>query len=335
MEQIIISIIIICKNEELNIKRCLKSIKQERLMVTYEILLIDSCSTDNTVNIAKRFENIKIYILNPKWHHNAAIGRYVGSKLAKGKYLLFMDGDMELGKECNFTKAIEIMEAYENVIALSGILEEYIYNEKQEIIGHTQDRYRVKKLEERLDLGGVFLIKKDLLEQVGNMDITLDSEEDLDLNYRFKYMGYKLYRTPELKFIHHTKDYNSFRVLNSRFKDKRHRDLWLVTIRSAKYKCLYKHVYANRGVFMWIFTLVFTLICTMLLLFKLAKPLILICVVIVDCSLCIYKIVKNKKLKLVLMDFYHALLCLLSIFQTNSNKNMKIDLRDIQNNNQS
>jgi len=52
-----LSVIIITKNEEERIKRCLDSIKN----IATEIIVLDSGSTDNTVNIVKEYtDNVEV-----------------------------------------------------------------------------------------------------------------------------------------------------------------------------------------------------------------------------------------------------------------------------------
>ena len=53
----IFSICMIVKNEEKNLERCLRSIKQIK---NYEIIIVDTGSTDNTLKIAKS-HNSKIF----------------------------------------------------------------------------------------------------------------------------------------------------------------------------------------------------------------------------------------------------------------------------------
>jgi cellulose synthase/poly-beta-1,6-N-acetylglucosamine synthase-like glycosyltransferase len=50
-----LSVIIITKNEEKNIERCLKSVQ-----FADEIILVDSGSTDKTLEMASRFPKVKI-----------------------------------------------------------------------------------------------------------------------------------------------------------------------------------------------------------------------------------------------------------------------------------
>ena len=73
LSQPLISIIIPARNEHLNIKRCLQSIKNQSYS-NFEVIIIDDNSTDDTYKIAEqfcqnddRFSIIKINHDNPDW----------------------------------------------------------------------------------------------------------------------------------------------------------------------------------------------------------------------------------------------------------------------------
>jgi glycosyltransferase involved in cell wall biosynthesis len=87
----LVSVIIPAFNEEKNIGRLLESIKGQ----TYkkiEIIVVDDGSKDNTSDISRKFTQ-KVYI---RKHAERSIQRNFGASKAKGKYLLFLDADMEL-----------------------------------------------------------------------------------------------------------------------------------------------------------------------------------------------------------------------------------------------
>ena len=79
--------IVITKNEEVNIGRCLSSVK-----FADEIIVVDSGSTDKTVTIAKRF-NAKVY--GRKFDDYAAQRNFAVSK-ASGEWILSLDADEEI-----------------------------------------------------------------------------------------------------------------------------------------------------------------------------------------------------------------------------------------------
>ena len=79
-----ISAVIITGNEENNIKDCLKSVQWAD-----EIIVVDSESTDQTVQIAKEFTD-KVFI--KKWQGYSAQKSYAIS-LAKNEWILSLDAD--------------------------------------------------------------------------------------------------------------------------------------------------------------------------------------------------------------------------------------------------
>ena len=61
-----LSVIILTYNEELHIRRCLENVKP----IAKEVFIIDSFSTDKTLDIARKFTNV--HILQNKWENNYA-----------------------------------------------------------------------------------------------------------------------------------------------------------------------------------------------------------------------------------------------------------------------
>ncbi len=90
-----VSIIITTKNEEKNIKNCLQSIKSQSYpQEKIEIIVVDNNSTDNTVELAKKFTN---KILNKGPERSAQ--RNFGVERSSGKYILYLDTDMVLSEK--------------------------------------------------------------------------------------------------------------------------------------------------------------------------------------------------------------------------------------------
>jgi glycosyltransferase involved in cell wall biosynthesis len=85
---IYLSALIITYNEEHNIKHVL-----EDLNFADEILVVDSFSTDKTVQIAESFRNVKV---TQHAFENYAIQRNFAISLAKGEWILFIDADERL-----------------------------------------------------------------------------------------------------------------------------------------------------------------------------------------------------------------------------------------------
>jgi len=84
------SICMIVKNEEKNLERCLRSVKQCK---NYEIIIVDTGSTDNTLKIAKN-HNAKIF--KYKWNNDFSAARNKAMEYARGDWVLILDADEEL-----------------------------------------------------------------------------------------------------------------------------------------------------------------------------------------------------------------------------------------------
>lgn len=84
-----LSVIILTYNEEIHIRRCLENISP----IAKDIFIIDSFSTDKTLEIAKEFPNVQI--LQNKWENNYAKQFNWGLKNAhiQTKWILRLDAD--------------------------------------------------------------------------------------------------------------------------------------------------------------------------------------------------------------------------------------------------
>ena len=60
---------------------------------SFELIIIDDCSTDNTVNIIESYKDPRIVLLKNKENSGAAYSRNRGINAAKGDYIAFLDGD--------------------------------------------------------------------------------------------------------------------------------------------------------------------------------------------------------------------------------------------------
>ncbi len=86
-----LSCCIIAKNEERNIERCLKSI----VTASHEIILVDTGSTDHTIDIANKYG---VKVIETKWKNDFSMARNISLDNASGDWVLFIDCDEELHK---------------------------------------------------------------------------------------------------------------------------------------------------------------------------------------------------------------------------------------------
>ncbi|OAT80876.1 tetratricopeptide repeat-containing glycosyltransferase family 2 protein [Desulfotomaculum copahuensis] len=84
-----ISLCMIVKNEEQNIRRCLKSVAG----AVDEIIVVDTGSTDATAEIAREYR-ARVHFF--PWNDNFSDARNASLDLASGDWILFLDADEEL-----------------------------------------------------------------------------------------------------------------------------------------------------------------------------------------------------------------------------------------------
>ena len=88
------SIIISCFNREKFIGRAIRSAINQRSIErsSYEIIVVDDKSSDNSINIIKDYENVIHFIKNNK-NLGLPKSRNRGIKESKGKYIFMLDSD--------------------------------------------------------------------------------------------------------------------------------------------------------------------------------------------------------------------------------------------------
>lgn len=215
-----LSFIVIGQNQQRTIKACINSIfkaAEASLLKNYEVIYIDSRSSDQTVQIIKSHfrQRVKTYVLNKRM--NAAIARNVGAKAAKGDIYFFVDGDMELCPD--FLKNVFSEGQGLKYAVVSGKLMEYEYDENWNRIGIVNDRYNVTETGYRQDLGGVFAIRSEAFEAVDGFNEYWKSEEDFDLALRLAQRGIYLVRLSEYIAVHHTIHYYKLTRLLGRIRN--------------------------------------------------------------------------------------------------------------------
>ena len=89
-----ISVIIPTYNGEKTIDRAIKSVVNQEGGFDLEILICDDLSTDKTIEKAKQFPNVKIF-LNEIHTGGPNAGRNIGIKKASGDFIAFLDQDDE------------------------------------------------------------------------------------------------------------------------------------------------------------------------------------------------------------------------------------------------
>ncbi len=95
-----LSAVVLTKNEERNIERCLKS-----LLFCDEIIIIDDYSSDKTIEVIKNLKlkvknyNLKLKIFKRLLNGDFSGQRNFGMEKTRGDWVLFLDADEEVSKD--------------------------------------------------------------------------------------------------------------------------------------------------------------------------------------------------------------------------------------------
>lgn len=94
-ETLPLSVVIIAENEANRIGDCIESVlaAAARAVPAFEVILVDSASTDRTVRIAEEHP-VTILRIPPEQTVSCGAGRYVGDRAAGGELVLHVEADL-------------------------------------------------------------------------------------------------------------------------------------------------------------------------------------------------------------------------------------------------
>ena len=180
------SVVVIARNEAAVIDRSLAAIVSAMAGRSYEILLVDSDSTDGTIEIAARHP-VGIVQLDPRAPMRPSVGRWVGFRLTRGEFVLFVDGDSIVSREW-VDEAETTMRARPELAGVDGW--------RQEVLGQERDILMAPTSlgAEPLYLQGTALFSRAAIERAGGMNPFLASLEERELAARLRKAGYRMWR---------------------------------------------------------------------------------------------------------------------------------------------
>jgi len=215
----LVSIVVPTYNSEKTLPLCLESIGRQ----TYreiEVLVVDNFSRDRTVEIAKAYG---ARVIQERSERTRA--KNIGLRESRGKYVLFIDSDMELTPRV----VEECVELAESDPRVAGI----IIPERSR---GSSFWVRVRDFERQLYANTLVesprFFNRDIALKVGGFDESLVFYEEATLPYRIEKLGFNVRARIRSFIIHHEEDFSLSRWLLKKYYYGKTLNLYLSKYRS-------------------------------------------------------------------------------------------------------
>jgi hypothetical protein len=196
----LLSIVAIGRNEGANIARLGQSIESLRRVLVFpvEAIFVDSASTDDSVEQARDYFDC-VAVLEESPMLCAAAGRAAGAALATGKWILFVDADMDLHQ--NLSDHLPTLLATDEE-AVVGYVGDYVYMFSDGT--QTTLAFEMRGSDLAKVFGGASVLRRAAVMGVGNWDASIFAHEELDLFLRLRAAGGRIVNVPGPMIRHWT-----------------------------------------------------------------------------------------------------------------------------------
>ena len=229
------SIIVVNYNGAELVKRCLESIFRQRTSFGYECIVVDNGSTDGSCeNILSRFPQVRLIANKTNLGFSRANNQAIRQSVSP--YILLLNNDAYLKEEDFLEKACAFMEERKDCsalgpeiispdgkvqnpyyssfpslatefLSLSGILPLYNLFNKDKYFYTREGLAHYEKGSDEILVshlcGACMLMRREAIEDVGLLDERMFFyREDMDLSYRMRKKGWKIFTIPYITAIH-------------------------------------------------------------------------------------------------------------------------------------
>ena len=195
--------VLIARNQERTIGRLIESVLRETAAFSpREVILVDSASSDRTVEIALDHRIGVLGLPEREWLCPAA-GRYAGFAWTTGGSVLFLDGDMELCAGW-LAAALQFLERLPRVAAVAGrVIDADAGTDALPVDPLRPLRFGSESAWEIPHPGGAALYRRAVLEEVGSFNPHLRSDEEPELAFRLRERGYQIIALNRPSVVHY------------------------------------------------------------------------------------------------------------------------------------
>ena len=184
----LVSVIVPAYNAEKSIKKCIDSLLNQTLK-EIEVIVINDCSPDNTLDILKEYGK-KIVLIDNKKNLGPAASRNKGLDIAKGKYIGFVDSDDYVDKTM-YEKMASFMSDEVDLVCCGRY---NITKDKKEKIINTSRETDAHKFSATSNYNTDKLFKKEIIDK-HHLRLPEDFvyAEDFAFGIRYKYYANKMH----------------------------------------------------------------------------------------------------------------------------------------------
>ena len=197
-----ISVVLPVYNGEKYLKGAIQSII-EQTYTNWELIIVNDCSTDNSLNIAKEFEqkDKRIKIVNNDTNKKLPASLNIGFTQATGTYYTWTSDDNEYYPTA-FEKMVNFLSKNKSFDMVYAVCK--TFNVENKIVGRWGDLAitPVEILESNV-IGACFLYRREVAQKVGNYDIDSFLAEDHDYWIRLYKVANIGHLTDELYLYRH------------------------------------------------------------------------------------------------------------------------------------
>jgi GT2 family glycosyltransferase len=283
-----LSIIIVAWNSQEYIRNCLDSIFLSQKNFSTEVIVVDNGSSDQTAKIVEKLYP-QVKLIQNKTNSGYAKANNQGIEEAKGEYILLLNPDTQVLED-----ALSLMYEFMQENPEAGALGPKLLNPDKSVQSSCREfptfsilvwefsglsrffsksrifgKWRMgyfdfdKTREVDQPMGSCLMLRRKTLEDVGIFDESFGMFfNDVDLCFRIKKSGWKIYFYPEAKVIHHK---------GASTKKAKAKMIWLSHLAFYKFFKKHKTGLINRLlIFLFLIPLIFSA-CVRILFFNLRK----------------------------------------------------------------
>jgi len=199
----LVTIIVPTFNSEKTLQLCLESIRKQTYK-NIEVIVVDNYSTDSTVSVAKKYDAKVIQVRGER-----ARAKNIGLRHASGKYVLFIDSDMELTPRV----VEECVRTAESNPKIAGIIipEVTIGSNYWSLVRNFERSFYVGT-----PIESPRFFRTDLALKAGGFDEDIVFYEEATLPLKLERLGYNVRARVKSYILHHEENLNISKLLRKR-----------------------------------------------------------------------------------------------------------------------